>query len=279
MGTTGDSPRVSIGLPVYNGERYLAQAIRSLLAQTFGDFELHLCDNASTDGTSAICRRFTAEDSRVRYHRNDRNLGAAPNFNRAFGLARGRYFKWAAHDDLYAPTYLARCVEVLDSQPQVVLCHTRAGVIGSDGRRVPVRGAPPGWWPSTSIALAAEEEPQPWDELYDAPRPTDAPRPSRRLRAVLTETNWCFEIFGLMRAEVARRSPLHQSFYGSDKVMLASMALAGPFAEVPEELFLRRHHPAQSSSKSNAEQRRWIDTAGGLAGSGCRRSSCASGGT
>src|SRR4051812_3389434 len=95
-------PRLSIGLPVYNGERYVAQAVESLLGQTYSDFELIVCDNASTDGTEAILRKLAGSDSRVRYHRNDVNIGATPNFNRAFALARSPYFKWSAHDDLYA---------------------------------------------------------------------------------------------------------------------------------------------------------------------------------
>src|SRR3954470_1068595 len=100
MGMSERRPRVSIGLPVYNGQRFLAPAVSSLLAQTFADFELVICDNASTDDTEAICRRFAERDPRVRYHRNEQNVGAAPNFNRALALSTGQYFKWAAHDDL-----------------------------------------------------------------------------------------------------------------------------------------------------------------------------------
>ena len=100
-------PRVSIGLPIYNGENFLGDAVESLLAQTFTDFELVLVDNASTDGTAAMCERFVARDKRVRYHRNPQNIGGAPNFNLAFQLAdRAPYFKWAAHDDRHLPDFL-----------------------------------------------------------------------------------------------------------------------------------------------------------------------------
>src|SRR5687768_11197719 len=147
-------PRLSIGLPVYNGERYLQGAIESLLSQTFDDFELIICDNASTDRTQSICTAFAARDPRVRYFRNDRNVGAAGNFNLAFRRSRGRYFKWAAHDDLHEPDYLARCVAALDADPSAVLCQTATRVIDPVGSEVPTLpgGRPremhgkPGWY-------------------------------------------------------------------------------------------------------------------------------------
>src|ERR1700753_3521498 len=113
-------PRVSLGMPVYNGEKYLEAALDSLLAQTFTSFELIVCDNASTDGTQAICERYAARDSRIRYERNERNMGASWNFNPVYSLARAPYFKQAAHDDLCEPEFLERCVAVLDRDPDVV---------------------------------------------------------------------------------------------------------------------------------------------------------------
>ena len=119
-------PAVSVGLPVYNGERYLAEAIESVLRQTFADFELVISDNASTDRTAEICRSFARADGRVRYHRNEANLGALPNFNRVFDLGRGRYFKWAAHDDVLRPELLRRCVDVLEDNRDAVVCESDA---------------------------------------------------------------------------------------------------------------------------------------------------------
>ena len=101
-----NEPRVSIGMPVYNGEKYLEEAIQSILAQTYSDFELVISDNASTDKTQEICLEYAARDSRVRYHRNEKNLGAAPNYNRTFELSTGQYFKWADYDDLLAEEFL-----------------------------------------------------------------------------------------------------------------------------------------------------------------------------
>ncbi len=126
--------RLSIGLPVYNGERFLSAAIDSLLRQTFEDFELIISDNASTDATGAICRGYADQDRRIRYLPTKENIGSAPNFNRVIELASAPYFSWAAHDDVRAPQYLERCVEVLDRDPSVILAYregpssTRAGI-------------------------------------------------------------------------------------------------------------------------------------------------------
>src|SRR5262245_39663132 len=111
------SPTVSVGLPVFNGENYLAEAIDSILAQTYRDFELIICDNASTDATEKIARGYADTDARVRYHRNVTNIGGARNQTLAMNMARGRYFRLSAHDDKIAPTFLEECVKVLDERP------------------------------------------------------------------------------------------------------------------------------------------------------------------
>ena len=111
------APRLSIGLPVYNGENYLAESLDALLGQSFEDFELIISDNASTDGTAAISRRYERLDSRVRYVRQPRNVGLAPNHNIVVEQARGELFKWASHDDVYGRELLERCVVALDENP------------------------------------------------------------------------------------------------------------------------------------------------------------------
>src|ERR1700751_3293571 len=107
-------PKLSIGIPVFNGQEFLPELLDSLLAQTFGDFEILICDNASTDRTPQICSEYARRDSRVRFVRNQRNLGAVANFNRVFELSTAPLFKWAAHDDLYHQAYLDACVSLLE---------------------------------------------------------------------------------------------------------------------------------------------------------------------
>ncbi len=100
------TPAVSIGMPVYNGAGFIRDALDSLLAQTFTDFELIISDNASTDDTQAICAAYAARDPRIRYIRQPRNQGGVPNFLYVLQQARGDYFMWAAHDDIWAPDWL-----------------------------------------------------------------------------------------------------------------------------------------------------------------------------
>ena len=234
------SPRVSIGLPIYNGQRFAAQAIESMLGQTFGDFELVISDNASTDATQDLCLAYAARDRRIRYHRNPENIGANRNFNRVAELARAPYFRWAAHDDLVAPKFLERCVEVLDADPSIVLCHTRTMQVDAEGK------------PLTEEARRWLMDNAP---LNDPPRRLDSVRTARRFYDLLLRTRWCFEIFGVIRREPLLRTGLQGSFYGADKVVLASLSLMGRFHEVPEELFLRRCHSDQSTSIRSAAAR------------------------
>ena len=112
LSTLSPPPKVSVGLAVYNGERYLHDAISSIVTQTFRDFELIICDNDSTDGTREICLGFAAEDERIRYLRNPVNIGGVRNENRTMFLARGSTSSSQPHDDLIAPEFLERCVAV-----------------------------------------------------------------------------------------------------------------------------------------------------------------------
>ena len=209
-------PRVSIGLPVFDGERYLARAIDSVLGQDVRDLELIVCDNASTDRTPEICEEYARRDARVRYFRNERNLGAGPNYDRCFHLARGAYFKWMAHDDRLAPGYLSRAVAALDAAPGAVLCTTGVAEIGpDDGVRRVYRNVFPG---------------------------IGSPSPARRLAAVIHTRHECEDFFGLFRREALLGSSLHGTHGGSDRVLLAEMALRGPWVGVPEPLFLHREH-------------------------------------
>lgn len=246
-------PRVSLGVPVYNAANYLAEALDCALAQTFEDWELIVADNASTDETQSICETYVARDPRIRYVRAAQNCGAARNFNRAFELAQGEFFKWAAHDDLFAPTFLERCVAALDAAPEAVYCHTRRADFYSP-REAPV-----------AQALGFEADPeQPWAPSAFAPeRPFPllcrTGRPADRFGCVLLAENALFDIYGLVRRAAMARTQLHGAYYGADRVFMLELALRGPFVQVDELLFFVRRHPQQSVFIGSAgAQEQWI---------------------
>jgi len=229
-------PRVSIGLPVYNGDAFLAAAIDTLLAQTHRDFELIISDNASTDRTESICRERAERDPRIRYYRSETNRGAMWNFNRVVELARGEYFKWAAHDDMHEATYIERCVAALDAHGDVVLACTRLVDIDDDGNRKEVDVPHLRW---------------------------DSRRPNVRFRALANPHHRCESVFGVIRTAVLRRTELISDYAGCDRVLLAQIALAGKFYEVPETLFLHREHKRRSTKAYKSEQTRsaWFNPA------------------
>lgn len=209
-------PLVSIGLAVYNGELYLEQALQSILAQTYTNFELIISDNASTDRTADICLAYAAKDSRIRYSRNPVNIGGTKNENLTFSLARGQYFRWAAYDDVCAPELLAKCVEVLDQEPSVVLCSTQIVEIDQNGDVQCVK----------AYNLATSES------SY------------KRFQDLAFRKNHnCEATYGLIRASVLRKTDLFKYYSDCDRTLLCELALHGRFHEVPEPLFFKRWHP------------------------------------
>jgi glycosyltransferase involved in cell wall biosynthesis len=241
-------PRVCIGLPVHNGEDFLEEALDSLLSQSFGDFEVIISDNASTDGTGDICRSYFRQDRRILYSRIDDNIGAGPNFNLVFGRCRSPYFKWMVHDDVLERDWLARCVGLLDADAGAVLAHSAVRMIGGDGRPLKVR--PDGKVVDTHGKVLLAVEP-----LHLA----EDDRPERRFEDALRKMTWCVPGLGLIRADALRRTHLHGPFYGSDYVLLAELALLGRFRQDEEPLYLKRCHAAITVHKSRQERAKWIN--------------------
>jgi glycosyltransferase involved in cell wall biosynthesis len=219
---TENCPRISVGLPVYNGERFLGEAIDAVLNQTFRDLELIISDNASTDRTAQICRDYAAKDNRIRYYRNEANIGANPNFRRVFALSRAEYFKWVTHDDLQTLDFLGKSIVIMDQNPDVVVCYPRVKVIDETGNTIKHR----------SYGLETD--------------PKLLRRPQDRLGRILW-INWGSPpIYGLMRASILRKTPLLGTTYAADQILLAELALHGRFYELPEDLLLHREHVYRS---------------------------------
>jgi glycosyltransferase involved in cell wall biosynthesis len=233
MRNRSNNPRISIGLPVYNGERYIAESLDSLLAQTFEEFELIVCDNASTDQTEEICRSYADRDARIRYFRHEKNLGAAKNYRYALELSSCAYFRWATYDDLSAPEFLSRCFEVLEREPSVILAYPKTKFINEFGETI------------------SEYE----DGMY-----LKSPKASERFTELLRKLRYVNAIYGLFRKDVLKRTGLIRNFPGGDIPLMAELSLYGMFWEVPEFLFYRRFHTgAQSSFKSVAEIQEFFD--------------------
>lgn len=214
-----EKPRLSIGLPVFNGEKYLEKALDSILNQTYRNFELIISDNASTDNTPNICRAYATKDVRIKYYRNKRNLGASLNFNRVFNVSSGEYFKWAAHDDILSPEYLSKCISILDQDPSIVLCHSKTNKINENGEIVGSYDAR-----ESSIRI-------------------DSKKAHERFSDMIKIGNPCWWIFGVARASVLRLTPLMGNYVHSDRNLLAEVSLFGRIYEIPEHLFFRRDHP------------------------------------
>lgn len=228
-----DSPLVSIGLPVYNGEKYISESIESIINQTFEDFELIISDNSSIDRTEEICREFSDQDPRIRYYRNDKNIGLALNHNRTFELAKGKYFKWMHYDDLISSDYLEKCVKALNELPSVVLCYTREADVDENKELI--------GYESYLLDFRCSQ-------------------PHQRFKYYIETWQSCGyihgnPILGLMRSDKLRMTPLMRANVWSELAFVGELLLLGEFYEIPEELFFYRHHP--QSSRAVREQEGW----------------------
>jgi glycosyltransferase involved in cell wall biosynthesis len=217
-------PRVSIAVPVYNCERFVARSLESLLGQTYGDFELVISDNASTDGTEEICRSFAQRDKRVRYVRRTENIGGPGNFRYVFSLCTGEYHKWSTADDYWDPTYLEKGIAILDSQPDVVLAYGKTRLIDADGKTL---------------------------QDYDDNLNLNDPSPRVRFQQLFARIGLCNAHLGVIRRSVMQRTQLIGAEQGSDERFLAEMSLYGKFVVIPEPLFFRRFHEQSSSWDRN----------------------------
>lgn len=207
-----ETPLVTIGLPVYNGERFLRETLEALLAQDFQDYELLISDNASTDGTEKIAREFAGRDGRVSYSRNTENVGSVRNFGLLLERGRGKYFIWASTHDRWDARLLGQCVAALEAEPEAVLCYSQSYALGEDGRII-------------------------------------GPMPQQRGTVGLSRLDrynmmiWhldCSVIYGLHRLSALRQMPPMGRILGPDDVRLGELALLGPFVCLPERLFYFR---------------------------------------
>jgi glycosyltransferase involved in cell wall biosynthesis len=235
MAAKSAPPLVGVGMPVYNGERFLAEAVESVLRQSFADFELVISDNASNDRTGEICKSYAAADPRIRYFRNEVNVGALPNFNRVYELSRGKYFKWAAHDDVLKPDFLGRCVAALEAAPDAAVCQSAIEYIDESGESLGIHRHHVAGSESDDSAV--------------------------RFAAMALRPHDCYSQMGVLRRSLADSAMPMAGFHGADRALLARIALAGRYITVAEALIQVRDHAGRYSraQKKLRDRAAWYD--------------------
>ena len=208
-------PTVSVGLPVYNGGAMLSEAIESILSQDFGDIELIISDNGSTDSTREICLNHEKMDRRIRYHSFEENLGAIKNFLRVLDLSIGPYFMWASSDDLHHKSFIKKCLHQLENNKSVALVYPRTKVLDRQSKVIGI---------ANDKVNANQED------------------PLKRFQHLIWEIGMCNLFYGLYRTEIVRKT---RSFYknlyrGYDNLLLAEIALLGKIVQIEDILFKRR---------------------------------------
>jgi glycosyltransferase involved in cell wall biosynthesis len=216
----GQVPLVTIGIPVFNGERYLAEAVRSAIDQDYPDIRVVISDNASTDGTPMIAAEMVAVDARISYLRQAVNIGPNANYNLLVREANGTYFKWLAADDRCHRTFIRRCVEILEADASVMVCGSAREEIDEHGRPLGVRS-----------------------EHLDLTGPSG---PTRFGRLLCTDRGHGL-IYGVIRLSTLRTTGLLADYYGSERALLAELALLGQVVELDDMLWSSREHRTRST--------------------------------
>lgn len=232
-GSKDARPTVTVGMPVYNGAHYVREALDSVLAQTYGDFELIVSDNASEDETQSICEGYCRRDSRIQYVRQERNIGMVPNFAFLADQAKGEFFNWLAHDDGFLPLYLEMMIDYLRNNPRTVVVASDLALVDEHGRHLGVE------------ALATIRGTIDWDlrrgELFSYPM-----------------HNAYHAFYGLMRTDACRRAvqqswPKWDRNPGCDDIFMCCMAIEGEVSSIPVVL---RHYRVHAQSEYAAERER-----------------------
>lgn len=230
-----ESGLVSIGLPVYNGQNFLEKTLKCLISQSYKDLEIIISDNASTDQTGKICKKYALLDNRIVYLRNKINKGASWNYNNVFYNSKGEYFKWAAHDDLFSKKYIEECIDVLNRNPSAILCHSKVLEIDENENFIK---------PYNSCKIFENKNPV-----------------KRLLECICYPPSMC-AVFGVFRSSILKKTRLIGNYSSSDRTLLGEIALRGPIIEIPKYLFFFRSHTNQHFKiyRTKHDRYRWYDT-------------------
>lgn len=225
MTTRNERPLVSIGVFLYNEERFIRETLTSLLAQDYPSLEIVISDNCSTDSTGAICREFAAGDRRVRYECHQRNIGATANFIHVLGRATGDYFMWASGHDLWSPNLVSECVAALERRPDAALAYASSSWIDEQGRPL---GRESGWYDTRGSDAIVRFFMVFWGNLHP--------------------------ILGLIRTRYLRELRKIHACAGADQIVLSELALKGDFLHVTGASWWRRQPRAKESHRDRMKR-------------------------
>jgi glycosyltransferase involved in cell wall biosynthesis len=211
------NPLISIGMPVYNEEKFIADAISSIVSQSYQNFELIISDNASTDGTQRICTEYASKDYRIRYYNNQKNIGASNNFNLVFHLSKGEYFMWASGHDTRTKDFLSESIRRLSSNKNAVLCYSDAY-----------------WLDDTGNNLGSVHY------TFDG---SDGNKKKRFRNVLVGVSEYASPIYGVFRSDALRKTGLVKKIFAGDVLLLCELSLLGPFIYIEKPLLELRRLP------------------------------------
>jgi glycosyltransferase involved in cell wall biosynthesis len=217
------TPLVSIGLPTFNGEKWIEETINCLLKQDYPNFHIIISDNASTDSTGKICKAFPDNYENIKYFRQDNNIGGSENFNFLIQKAHGKYFMFAGDHDLFDLSYISRCVKELEQNNNINLCYSKSHLIGEEGDFI--------------------------EEMNDTIITTGM-SPVRRYIYFLKNADRLNMLYGVIRLDVLKNIRGFKKIIGPDDAILAELSLKGAFYQINEPLFFRRRNRPDAKSKN-----------------------------
>jgi glycosyltransferase involved in cell wall biosynthesis len=220
-----EKPLISVGMPVFNEERYLKESIESILSQTYDHFELIISDNASTDRTENICLEFAQKDCRIKYIRNEINIGAQENFFKVFKEANGSFFMFAGGHDLWSSDFMSICMKTLQEYPEAVLSFASTVWIDKSNQQIK-KNSP----------------------FYD----TRGCKPVERFMYVLWGA--MNPIYGLVRMDAMKKARLNTQVIGGDLIILSELSFMGQFVYNPEAIWFRRMQHGEETIQQKAER-------------------------
>jgi glycosyltransferase involved in cell wall biosynthesis len=205
-------PLVSIGAPVYNGEDFIRQAIESVINQDYPNIEMVISDNASTDNTQSICEEYANKYPQIKYYRQPINQGMIANFNTSLELAQGSFFCWLSHDDFLAPTYISKCMDMLNRYPKAIACCSEINFVNYDGTNRE------GWTKAYTNFDALDKD------------------VVARVHELISKVGW-YALYSVFRIDILKGMSKCQNRYPDDVMLMLEWLLSGEIAKVPEYLY------------------------------------------